>query len=498
LRCRSAQADEREQETCCFEGCQFDLTGRVFVSADKQEVPLTRSEAELLTAFVRNSRRVLSRDQLRRKVKGLGADSYDRSVDMLVARLWRKIEPKAKARFIVTVSGGGYKFIPPLERPQSLLSASALAPAIPRPDKPSLAVLPFENMSSDPEQEFLADGMAEDIITALSRVNSLFVIARNTTFTFKGQAIDAKQVGRELGVRYVLEGSVRKIGSRIRVTAQLIDADTAHHIWAEKYDCEFNDIFEIQDEITRAVVASVHLQVELFEGETAGREQLNTWSLLKKAWRRLLDLDIPALEEARELAEEALRKDPKSARAHAVLSVAVEHLVEMGGGPNVARERARARDLAVKAIEINEREEYSHFALGNAYTALGESDQAIAAYRRALKLNPNYAVVYGVLGTALAYAGQPEESIAATLVAIRSNPRDPSIFFRYSGLAMAYYILEDFNEAIGWATKIYRPKKGMASSTFAADRKPGTSWQAERCPRSGMRLPPPLSQRVSA
>jgi len=331
--------------------------------------------------------------------------------------------------------------------------------ALPLPDKPSIAVLPFQNMSGDPEQEYFADGLTEDIITALSRIHSIFVIARNSTFTYKGRHIDVKQVGRELGVRYVLEGSVRRAGNRIRITGQLIDTGTGHHIWAEKYDRELTDIFDVQDEITRAVAASVQMQVELFEGDVVGRERIDVWGVLKRALRRIYDLDVVALEEARQLAEEALRLDQGSARAHAVLSVAVEHLAEMRGSPNARQEVARARDLALKAISLDDTDEYSHWALGNAWTELGESDRAIAAFRRALELNPNYALAHGCLGSVLAYAGEPEASIQATQVAIRSNPRDPSIFFRHSGLAMAHFIAGNFNVAVEWAQKSVNRKK---------------------------------------
>jgi adenylate cyclase len=171
-------------------------------------------------------------------------------------------------------------------------------PALPLPDKPSLAVLPFQNMSGDPEQEYFADGLSEDIITALSRMHSLFVIARNSTFTYKGRSVDVKQVSRELGARYILEGSVRKVGNRIRITGQLIDGETGRHIWADRYDRELVDIFDIQDEITRAVAASVQTQVVLFEGEVVSRERMDVWSLLKRAWSRIYTLNFASLEEA--------------------------------------------------------------------------------------------------------------------------------------------------------------------------------------------------------
>jgi len=165
--------------------------------------------------------------------------------------------------------------------------AEVVRPALALPDKPSLAVLPFQNMSGDPEQEYFADGMVEDITTALSRVRSLFVIARNSSFTYKGKSVDVKQVGRELGVRYVVEGSVRKAGNRIRITSQLIDAETGRHVWAEKYDRSLQEIFDIQDEITLAIGSSVQTQIDLYEGDIASRDRsanINLWSLLKRAW----------------------------------------------------------------------------------------------------------------------------------------------------------------------------------------------------------------------
>jgi adenylate cyclase len=253
-------------------------------------------------------------------------------------------------------------------------------------------------------------------------------------------------------VRYVLEGSVRKAGRHIRVTGQLVEAARGRHIWAEKYDRELTDIFAIQDEITRAVAASVQTQVEMFEGEIATHSRIDVWSLLKRAWRRMLDLDIPALDEARQLAEQALHLDPSNAHAHAVLSVALYQLALMRRGPTAHDEVTQARALAITAIRLNERDEYSHWALGMACHWLGKSERALAAYRRALEINPNFSLAYGVLGGALAN-DRPEESIEASQLAIRLNPRDPANFFRYSSLATAYYVLGNYEAAIEWARK---------------------------------------------
>ena len=350
-----------------------------------------------------------------------------------------------------------YRILPPSEHPTP--KAAVDHPTLPLPDKPSIAVLPFQNMSVDPEQEYFADGIVEDIITGLSRVGSLFVIARNSSFTYKGKPIDVRQIGQDLGVRYVLEGSIRKAGSRIRVTGQLVETTNGRHIWTERYDRELTDIFEIQDELTRAVVASVQTQVEIFEGEIISRDRLDVWSLTKRAWRRILDLELPALEEAMQLGEEAMRLDRRSARAHAVVSVALHHLGLMGGGPDAHQKVTRARDLARAAIELDERDEFAHWAYGNARQWLREGDHGISAYERALELNPNYSLAYGLLGSALCSLGRTEESILASLVAIRSNPRDPSNFFRYSSLAWAHFIAGRFSEAVEWAQKSIDRKK---------------------------------------
>ena len=344
--------------------------------------------------------------------------------------------------------------------------AEVVRPALALPDKPSLAVLPFQNMSGDPEQEYFADGMVEDITTALSRVRSLFVIARNSSFTYKGKSVDVKQVGRELGVRYVVEGSVRKAGNRIRITSQLIDAETGRHVWAEKYDRSLQEIFDIQDEITLAIGSSVQTQIDLYEGDIASRDRsanINLWSLLKRAWRRFLDLDSAAMQEALELAEQALALDPRCSDAWALKSVAVYHIALMAMGPTVYQKVTRARDIANTAVELDDKNEFAHWALGTACAWLAEGDYGISAFRRALDLNPNFSLAYGLMGSALIACGRPTEGIEAQMTAIRSNPRDPSNFFRYSSIASGYFALGSFDVAIEWAEKSISHKKGWFS-----------------------------------
>ncbi len=330
------------------------------------------------------------------------------------------------------------------------------AEALPLPDKPSIAVLPFTNMSSDAEQEYFADGIAEDIITALSRVEWFFVTARNSSFTYKGRAVDVQQVGRELGVRYILEGSVRRSGQRLRVTAQLIDAITGKHVWAEHYDRELSDIFDVQDEITRNVVATTQTQIQLIEGslfEEMERLSLPVWVLVNRSWKQMYELNDQSLQEAISLAEEAVSLDPGSGRAHQALASALFHWIWMGFATDVGTAFARALRMAERAVRLDKNNEYSHWTLGLLRLLNGEHDKATAELERAIEINPNCSLAYGTLATVLNFAGYPERAIANNEIAIRSNPRDPSIFFRYSGLALSYFLTKQYEAAIELARK---------------------------------------------
>jgi len=333
--------------------------------------------------------------------------------------------------------------------------------ALPLPDKPSIAVLPFINMSADPGQEYFADGIAEDIITALSRIQWFFVTARNSSFTYKGIAVDVRQVGRELGVRYVLEGSVRRSGRRLRVTAQLIDATTGQHVWVERYDRELSDIFEVQDEITRNVVASTRTQVQLIEGslfEKLEKPSLPVWALVNRSWKLMYEMTANSLTEAKRLGMEAIAVDPGSGRAHQALAVHLWHLAWMGFAEDTHATLAEGRRMAERAVRLNDGDEYSHWILGLLQMANGEYDKAIAELERAIEINPNCSLAYGSLATTLNHAGCPEEAVSYNEIAIRSNPRDPSIFYRYNGLALSHFLLQQFDNAVQWARKAIQHK----------------------------------------
>ena len=340
--------------------------------------------------------------------------------------------------------------------PESGTSDAHQRPPLELPDKPSIAVLPFDNMSGDPEQEYFADGMAEDIITALSRSPWLFIIARNTTFTYKGIKVDAKRVAKDLGVRYLLEGSIRKAGNRIRVTAQLIDGTSGGHVWSERYDRVLDDIFDLQDEITQNVVASIQTQVHLTAGEPLTRNKrpnLTVWELTMRAWKLLYDFTPESYATAKPLLEKAISLDSQSSEAHLVLSLIYHHEMHMGFASGCRATQIKAHELALRATRLDGKNEYAHWALGISCWGVNDLKGSIAALERAVELNPNCSLAYGSLGTAMSFAGRIEEAIAYSEIAIRSNPRDPSIFFRFTVIGLAHYLADQFDQAIEWADK---------------------------------------------
>ncbi|MEJ1161453.1 adenylate/guanylate cyclase domain-containing protein [Prosthecomicrobium sp. N25] len=322
-------------------------------------------------------------------------------------------------------------------------------------DKPAIAVLPFSNLGRDPDQDYFAEGITDDIITELSRIRAFLVIARNSTFTYKGRSADVRQVGRELGVQYILEGSVRCIAERLRVNAHLLEACSGNHIWVDRYDRLTSELFDVQDDITRSVVASTQTEVILNEGllaERRERPELHLWELSTRGWREIYQLTREHLERARETGQSIKRLYPGDPKGPQVIATASYHLVYMGFATNVAETREEAIIEAHEAMRLDDRDEYTQWTFGNVLIGLlGRREEAVAAYKQALEINPNFALAYGSLATTLAWAGQSDEAISAAQTAIRLNPRDPSIFFRYTALALAYYSKGDFQTARDWA-----------------------------------------------
>ncbi|HEV8692896.1 MAG TPA: adenylate/guanylate cyclase domain-containing protein, partial [Lysobacter sp.] len=304
-------------------------------------------------------------------------------------------------------------------------------------DKPSIAVLPFANMSGDPEQEFFADGLTEDIITALSRVSGLIVIARTSCFIYKDQKVDAKRVAKELNVRYIIEGSVRRAGDRVRVTAQLIDGMTGHHVWAERYDRPAGDIFDIQDDIMRSVAASTETQIQLSERlviESRRGGELQAGELVTRAWGRFYDYTPEAFADAAEVAEQAIRLEPMNPRAHVIRARA--HLNQMFFGiiPQDEANISLGLQLAQTGVRLSPRDEWAHFCLAFACELAGRIKDGVAECQRAIEINPNFSAAYAELGRKFALLGQPEQAIQACQTALRLNPRDPTNFQFHASL----------------------------------------------------------------
>jgi adenylate cyclase len=326
--------------------------------------------------------------------------------------------------------------------------------AFPMPDKPSIAVLPFVNMSRDPVQEYFSDGITEEIITALSKVPNLFVIAHHSTFTYKGKPVKVKQVSEELGVRYVLEGSVRKIGDRVRITAQLIDALSSHHLWAERYDRDLKDVFALQDEITMKVITA--LQVELTTGEMAGRiakgtRNLDAFIKYMQASELFNRLTKEGNAQARKILEEAIALDPEYSRLY--MGLAITHIYDVWFGTTESSEQslARAFELAQKAISLDNSNAAAYSVLGQVYAMKRQYDQAIAECERAVSLDPNSAENLMRLGTVLNYAGRAGEAIPYLQNAIRLNPLPTANYFVQ--LAFAYRESREYEKAIEAAKK---------------------------------------------
>jgi adenylate cyclase len=321
-------------------------------------------------------------------------------------------------------------------RPPPIEPASVDKMAFPLPDKPSIAVLPFDNLTGDPKQEYFSDGLTEEIITTLSKAPGMFVIARNSTFTYKGKPVKIQQVAEDLGVRYVLEGSVRRAGDRVRVTAQLIDAIKGHHLWAESYDRELKDIFALQDEITRKILSA--LEVRLWAGEQASTHRKVTDNL--EAYLKTLQasvylgrLDKEGTSLARQLAEEAMALDPNYARPYGILASCHTSDVFYGWSKSPRESLEQALELAQKAISLDETNPGGHMVLSSVYMFKREYERAIAEAERAIALDPNYSPAYSQLGLAMQVAGMPQESIAPLEKAIRINPMAPAIYFRRLG-----------------------------------------------------------------
>jgi adenylate cyclase len=341
------------------------------------------------------------------------------------------------------------------------------------PDKPSIAVLPFNNLSGDPEQEFFADGMTEDIITGLSRFRSLFVIARNSTFAYKGKSPDVRVVARDLGVRYVLEGSVRRGGERIRITGQLVDAATGNHLWAERYDRELDDIFAVQDEVTEAIVAAIAPEIGEAERERAQRkppENLGAWDMYQHGLVAYYSSTEDGLKAAIQQFDRVNELDQKFAPAFAMAAGARWRYALHFEPEDRAEVLSQALKKAYKAITLDPQDATGLYHAGEVHSMLGQHDMAISKLKEAVALNPADAMARYFLGGVLRRAGQAKEAITHIDHAMRLSPRDRWITGMLTDRGFVLFDLERYEEALEWAqrARLSPNPRTMTFAVFAA------------------------------
>jgi TolB-like protein/Tfp pilus assembly protein PilF len=371
---------------------------------------------------------------------------------------------KGGAGYVATVPGRGYRFVglePWNDGATSTLSSGLEYPAL--PDKPSIAVLPFANLSGDAEQEYFADGIAEDIITALTHFRWFFVIARSSGFTYRGRAVDVKQVARELGVRYVLEGSVRRSANRVRISAQLIDAITGAHIWAERYDRELAEIFVVQDEITERVAGAIEPELLKAEGRPVPARltgKLTVWDLIRQGMWYFHQLTEPTHLRSLDLFRAAARLAPELAEAQMWVSRAATGVAAYGWCSDPDALLRDSLEAALLAVRRDEKDAYSHFALSMTYVFLGELEQAVRAAEKSAEISPSFALAHVGLGMALLYSGRAQDAIEPLQRGLRLNPFDPQNTHWFRLLALALYFSGKHAEALAAAQRAVKARPG--------------------------------------
>ncbi len=456
-------------------------------------VPTSYRGLLLLTAFLRRPGENLSRSELMEAAwPGLAVEESNLSVQIASLRKLLGETPEG-AEWIATAPRIGYRF------------AGVVAPLTARDEEepqeaaPSIAVLPFENLSQEVEQQYFADGLAEDIITRLSRLRWLFVSARNSSFTFRGKPLDVREIGRALGVRYVLNGSIRRSGQRLRIGAQLSDASTGRQVWAERYDVELADFFSLQDEIAGSVIGAIEPQLYAAEHQrlqSRRPESLDAWGYVMKAmpyvwtWLSAKEMAI-----AQDLLARALEIRPDYPRAMSFLAWTRSAAFQLGWTDEQAA-IAEARMMAQKAIQNDPDDPWPHFAAGYVHMVSRGFDKAVAELTEAIDLNPSFAFAHMILGCAYGYGGMPEDGLHHLALATRLSPRDFTRSANYSTCGLCCFVAGRFDEAADWerrAVELY-PDFGTAWRTFAAAAgMAGRREEAARALKEARRLQPTLS-----
>ena len=441
---------------------------------------------DLLIYLVQNRDRVVSKDDLIASVWGGRVVSDSTLTSRINAARKAVGDSGAKQKLIRTIARKGLRFVGDVHirpmglEPQPEIHEPSRA-ALPLPDRPAIAVLPFLNMSGDPEQEYFSDGISEDIITALSKLRWFFVIARNSSFTYKGKAVHMKQIAEELGVGYVVEGSVRKSGDRVRITAQLNDVATGSHIWAERYDRDIADVFAVQDEITEAIVAAIEPQLyaaENFRAQRKAPDSMDAWDLVMRAlshyWRVTRQDNVVA----QALLEKATVIDPNYGQALGVLAASQTFSAHMGWA-DMAAVVPTAERAAHAAIRADGEDPWAHYALGNVYLFTRRFDDSLAEFELALQLNPNFSLAQGYYGLALAYCGRWQEADLAASRALRLSPRDPFSAIYCGIAAYSQYVGHNYDEAMRLARESIRLRNDFVGGHRVLTAAAGMAGQSE-------------------
>ncbi|HEY7842726.1 MAG TPA: winged helix-turn-helix domain-containing protein [Bradyrhizobium sp.] len=446
-----------------FENHVLDVARRE-LSCAGEGVPVEPQVFDLLLYLVEKRNRVVGKDELFDQVWD-GRVVSESTLTSRINAVRKAINDTGRdQRLLRTIMRKGFRFVGDVHAEQLATEVSPpLSPsaddgdpprlALPVLDRTAIAVLPFTNMSNDAEQEYFSDGISEDLITALSKLRWFYVIARNSSFMYKGKAVHLNQIGEDLGVAYVVEGSVRKYGERVRITAQLNNVATGSHIWAERYDRSLADVFAVQDEITQAIVAAIEPQLyaaENFRARRKAPDSMDAWDLVMRAlshyWRVTRQDNVVA----QALLEKAIKIDPHYGQALGVLAASHTFGAHMGW-EGMARAVLIAERAALAAIQADSQDAWAHYALGCVYLFTRSFDDCLSEFEHALELNPSFSPARGYYGVSLAYCGRWEEGDRAARHALRLSPRDPFAAIYYGVASYSQFVGGNYEEAIALA-----------------------------------------------
>ena len=478
-----------------FAGLVLDLDSCTLARQSGEPIALTHGELALLRVFVTQPGRVLSRDTLLSALTKRRFEPFDRSVDVLIGKLRRRIELDPKQpRLVITVRGEGYRF-DGLERSEPSKRTNGIAAASERdgPPRLSIVVLPFANVGNDSDQEYFIDGITESLTTDLSRIRSSFVIGRSTAFTYKGKAVDHRRIGRELNVRYILEGSVQRSENRMRVYVQLIDAETGYHLWAERFDKSLADLFDMQDEIVARLAGALNSQLTAAEArrsELAADPNSIDLYFQGQAWLNK-GVSPDNLAKARSFFDRALSADPNNidalaGSARVDMVAGIQMLAPKSASSFVAAEGKLERALSVAPSHVR-----SHAILGCVYIYTGRAAEGIAECEYALALDRNYAAAHHIVGVGKMYLGRAEETEAHINYALRLSPRDTLAYLWFYAAGAAKRRLGLWEEAVVWFRRSIEANRNFPTSHFelaAALEQPGRLNDARAAVKAGLAL----------